>query len=239
MKRLATTLIFISTTLLAQEYNQARAVIESENRTILSSEIGGNISSISKNNGDYFKRGETLVTIDCDIYKAQRDKIGTKVGLAEIKLKKSLELAKYNSVGQFDVKTSELELKEQQLDYKIASINVNRCNIKAPYSGRVVQRIVNKYQNVKPQDELIEIVSNNSLEIKSVVPATWLTWINVGDELLLKVDEINLEIKTKIFQIDPVIDPKSQTINIRAKINDDKKIMAGMSGTLYFTQKNK
>ena len=230
-------IIFMTNLLLAEDRLQSRAVIHSFDRTILSSEIGGKIVFMQKNNGDYFEKNETLVKIDCDIYSAQRDKIRVKRDLLKTKYDKTKQLSTLNSVGQFEVKTAELELQEQEIELKIASMNVERCDIKAPFSGRVVEKIASKYQNIKPQEELFEIISTNSLEIRTVVPANWLSWLKIGDEISVNIDELNIDIKTKILQIDSVVDPKSQTVNLRAKIeNPNNKIIAGMSGTVTFNK---
>lgn len=227
-------IVFVSNLFSNENSLSARAVVESNDKTILSSELGGVINSIPKSSGDYFKKGDLLVKIDCDIYKAEMEKIAVKRDLAKVKLNKNIQLLKYNSVGQFDIDISKLELQENEVAYKIASINVDRCEIKAPFTGRVVQKMVNKYQSVKPQEQLVEIISSESLELKSVVPATWLSWLKIGQDITFKIDEINKEVKTKILQIDSVVDPKSQTINIRAKIENPENIIAGMSGTVSF-----
>lgn len=230
-------IILITNLLSAEEKLQSRAVIHSFDRTILSSEIGGKIVFMQKNNGDYFEKNEILVKIDCDIYSAQRDKIRVKRDLLKTKYDKTKQLSNLNSVGQFEVKTAELELQEQEIELKIASMNVERCDIKAPFSGRVVEKIASKYQNIKPQEELFEIISTNSLEIRTVVPAKWLSWIKIGDEISVNIDELNVDIKTKILQIDSVVDPKSQTVNLRAKIeNPNNNIIVGMSGTVTFNK---
>ncbi|MGJ0372454.1 efflux RND transporter periplasmic adaptor subunit [Aliarcobacter cryaerophilus] len=230
-------IILITNLLSAEDKLQSRAVIHSFDRTILSSEIGGKIVFMQKNNGDYFEKNEILVKIDCDIYSAQRDKIRVKRDLLKTKYDKTKQLSTLNSVGQFEVKTAELELQEQEIELKIASMNVERCDIKAPFSGRVVEKIASKYQNIKPQEELFEIISTNSLEIRTVVPAKWLSWLKIGDEISVNIDELNVDIKTKILQIDSVVDPKSQTVNLRAKIeNPNNNIIAGMSGTVTFNE---
>jgi len=213
---------------------EARTVIESVDRTLISSEIGGNIVFIPKNNGDYFKKGETLVKIDCDVYKAQSDKIRVKRSLASTKVNKNKQLAQYNTVGKFEIETSKLELQEQDMELRIANINVKRCEIKAPFSGRIVQKLVSKYQNVKPQDQLIEIVNSDNLEAKVVIPANWINEFKVNDQFEIKIDEINEIVKAKIIQFDSVVDSKSQTINIRASIEKNEKIIPGMSGTALF-----
>ena len=223
--------------LYANDNFQSRAVIHSFDRTILSSEIGGKIVSIQKNNGDYFEKNETLAKIDCDIYIVERDKIKVKRDLLQIKYDKSKHLSTLNSVGQFEVKTAELELQEQDLELKIATINANRCEIKAPFSGRIVDKKAAKYQNIKPQEELFEIINNDSLEIRTVVPAKWLSWLKIGQEININIDELDVNLKSKILQIDSVVDPKSQTVNLRAKIENTNNIIAGMSGTVTFIKK--
>jgi len=235
MKSFCLIFLILITNLFSMEENlQSRAVIHSFNRTILSSEIGGKIVFMQKSNGDYFEKDETLVKIDCDIYTAEKDKIKVKRDLLKVKYDKTKHLSTFNSVGQFEVKTAELELQEQELELKIATMNVNRCEIKAPFSGRIVEKIANKHQNIKPQEELFEIISNNSLEIRTVVPAKWLSWLKVGQEININIDELNIDVKSTILQIDSVVDPKSQTINLRAKLENSNNIIAGMSGTVRF-----
>lgn len=238
MKKIYLPFLFLTVSLLSAEDNfQSRAVIHSLERTILSSEIAGKIIFIPKSNGDYFEKNEILAKIDCDIYTAERDKNRVKKDLQKVKYDKMVHLNSFNSAGQLEVKTAELELQEQELELKIASMNVNRCEVKAPFTGRIVEKKANQYQNIKPQEELFEIVNNNAIEIKTVVPAQWLSWLKVGQEININIDELNIDVKSKILQIDSVVDPKSQTINLRAKIENNQKIIAGMSGTLTFMRK--
>lgn len=237
MKFFYLSLLFFGMGLFADDSFQSRAVIHSFDRTILSSEIGGKIVFIQKNNGDVFEKNETLAKIDCDIYIAEKDKIKVKRDLLQIKYDKSKHLNTLNSVGQFEVKTSELELQEQELELKIATINVNRCEIRAPFSGRIVDKKASKFQNIKPQEELFEIINNDSLEIRTVVPAKWLSWLKVGQEITINIDELDINLKSKILQIDSVVDPKSQTVNLRAKIENTSNIIAGMSATVSFLRK--
>lgn len=213
---------------------ETRAVIQSIDRTTLSSQIAGKIIGLYKENGDYFKKGQTLIKIDCDVYKAERKKIKNKMKLAKLKLAKNKQLIKYNSIGQFEIDTSRIEYEGVKIEYEIASINVNRCLIKAPFNGRIVQKKVNRFQSIKPQQELLEIVNSDNLEAKLVVPATWLNWLQPGKELKIFVDEVSVEISAKVKQVDSVVDPKSQTISVRASLEKNKKLIPGMSGTAKF-----
>ncbi|WP_442765339.1 efflux RND transporter periplasmic adaptor subunit [Sulfurospirillum cavolei] len=100
----------------------------------------------------------------------------------------------------------------------IAAINVSRCEINAPFDGKIASKKVSKYQSIKPQDELFEIVGLDNLEARVVVPSSWLVWLKRGMEFGLSVDETKTTLKAQIVQIDSVVDPTSQSITIRAKL---------------------
>lgn len=213
---------------------EARAIVESNDRFILSSEIGGKVISKLKGIGESFKKNDLLIEIDCSIYNAERDKIAVKRDIAKSKMEKNKYLEKYNTVGKFDVLLSELEFKEQEFEYSIAKLNSERCKIEAPFNGKVVKKMVNKYQNVKPQEELLEIVSDYSMEIRSVVPAKWLTWLKVNQKVIFYIEELDYKIDGNVKYIDSIVDPGSQTISVRIDFENKPEIITGMSGTVVF-----
>ena len=233
--------IFLASTLYlnANENQTARAVIISLDRTVLSSEIAGEIVELSKFEGDSFKKAESLIRIDCSIYKAQKRKIEVERNIANLELEKNKKLDSYGSIGTYEVQISQENVNKQKAENEIAAINVSRCDIKAPFDGRIAARKVSKYQNIKPQDELLEIVGIDNLEAKVVVPSSWLVWLKKGIEFDLSIDETKSTVKAQIVQIDSIVDPTSQSITLRAKLlKPFENIIPGMSATANFIQVN-
>jgi membrane fusion protein, multidrug efflux system len=238
MKKILSFVLFVST-LYANENPTARAVIVSLDRTTLSSEIAGEIIELSKQEGDSFKKGESLIKIDCSIYKAQKRKIEVEKNIANLELEKNKKLDSYGSIGTFEIQISQENYYKQQAENEIAAINVSRCDIKAPFDGRIASKKVSKFQSIKPQDELLEIVSIDNLEAKVVVPSSWLVWLKKGIEFNLNIDETKTVVKAQIVQIDSIVDPTSQSITIRAKLlKPFENIIPGMSATADFYQQN-
>ena len=233
--------IFLASTLYlnANENQTARAVIISLDRTVLSSEIAGEIIELSKFEGDSFKKGESLIKIDCSIYKAQKRKIDIEKNIANLELEKNKKLDTFGSIGTFEVQISQENVNKQKAESDIVAINVSRCDIKAPFDGRIASKKVAKHQNIKPQDELLEIVSVDNLEAKVVVPSSWLVWLKRGMDLDLNIDETKTTVKAQIVQIDSIVDPTSQSITLRAKLlKPFENIIPGMSATANFIQVN-
>lgn len=81
-------LALIFSVMYASENQIARAVIISLDRTVLSSEIAGEIIELSKFEGDSFKKDETLIKIDCTVYRAQKRKIDVEKEIAKLEVEK-------------------------------------------------------------------------------------------------------------------------------------------------------
>ena len=239
MKKFLSFILMVSY-LYANDDLSARAVILSVDRTILSSEIAGEIIELSKSEGDSFKKGDTLIKIDCSVYKAQKRKIEVEKEISKLQLEKNKKSDTFGSIGTFEIQISQENYNKQQAENDIAAINVSRCSIQAPFDGRVASKKVSKHQSIKPQDELLEIVSSDNLEAKVVVPSSWLIWLKRGMEFDLMIDETKTKIKAQVVQLDSVIDPTSQSLSIRAKlIKPFENIIPGMSATaIFYQQKN-
>ncbi|MFY4749287.1 efflux RND transporter periplasmic adaptor subunit [Aliarcobacter butzleri] len=237
MKKFIVFVLMISAISLFANDNQttARALIVSLDKTIISSEIAGEIIELSKYEGDSFKKDETLIRIDCSVYKAQKRKIDVEKEISRLELEKNKKLDSFGSIGTFDIKISQENFNKQKAESDIAAINISRCDIKAPFDGKIASKKVSKYQSIKPQDELLEIVGLDNFEARVVVPSSWLVWLKKGTEFDLNIDETQQTVKAQIVQIDSIVDPTSQSISIRAKlIKPFENILSGMSATAIF-----
>lgn len=224
---------------LFSEDTTSRAIITSYDRTIISSEISGNIVYLNKIDGDSFQKNDLLVKLNCDVYKAKKEKAAIEKNIAYLKYKKNKKLESFKSIGKFEVDISKEEYRKEESEYKIASINVTRCDIYAPYNGRIVSRKVSQYQSIKPNEEILEIISTDNLEAKTFVPSTWITWLKKDGIVNLEVDETKSIIKGLIKEIGSVVDPVSQTVLVRISLEKPyEKIIPGMSATAVFEVKS-
>ena len=231
--------MMIVSSMYANQNFQARAVIVSLDRTIISSEIGGEIVELSKFDGDSFKKDEPLIKIDCSIYRAQKRKIDAEKEIARLELEKNKKLDTFGSIGTFDIQISQENYNKQKTEADIAAINVSRCDVLAPFDGKIASKKVAKHQNIKPQEELLEIVGIDNLEARVSVPSSWLSWLKKGMELDLAIDETRTVIKAQVVQLDSIVDSTSQSITVRVKLlKPYDNIIPGMSATANFYQKN-
>lgn len=210
-----------------------RAMIEAIHSTTISSELSGRIESMPFREGGAFKQGDELVSMDCALYVAERDRVGAKLASAKRQYENNQRLSELQSVGKLDVDLSRLAVNEANAEYRAARTNVDRCTIEAPYDGRVVNRAVSEGQSVDAREKLLGIVGR-SLEARIIVPATWLAWMKPGIEAELEIEETGERITGAITRIGASVDPVSHTIPVWAKLALTPSLRPGMTAVATF-----
>ena len=159
MKMLKFAIIFFSICLLAmparaQENLKARGILVSTNKATLSSELSARVIALPKKMGESFKRGDVLIQLDCRLFKAQLDKMQAEENIAQQRLENTNQLNLLNSIGKLEVTIAQAELQKVQAERTMAQLNVERCDVKAPFDGSVEQLEINRFEVVQQQQPL-------------------------------------------------------------------------------------
>ncbi len=218
----------------AEDYT-ARAVIKAEHRAVLSSELAGIVTELPFQLGEHFKKGQTLVGLDCRLYLAQQQRVEAQVNGAKQKLVSSQELQKLHSIGAVELATAQAEYDQEIAALKVASLNSERCTIAAPWDGDVVAVQTRRHESVQAQQQLIEIVSREQLRSQAVVPAAWLIWLKTGMPVTLTAPELNISETAHVRALSPVIDPVSQTVEVALTLDKHSKLVIGASVSADFS----
>ena len=213
---------------------EARAVVQAVNRAELSSELAGRVTRLPYPMGEAFRKGDVLVGLDCQLYEAQASKVAAELDAATVKLESSTELRDLNAIGDMDVALAESEYAQSKAELAIARLNTRRCEIRAPWDGRVAEVRISRHENVKQQQPLIVIVDHTLLEAEVVVPATWLAWLQTGQPLELKAEGLGVTANARVSGISPAVDAVSQTVLLRAAVAPDAGLVPGITATAIF-----
>lgn len=101
------------------------------------------------------------LTSQSRVEEAELGQLREKIGIA------SRELALKNYEAR--LKQLQANLARATAERDLAALNVTRTSIKAPFSGIISQRLVSIGDRVQPNDALIEMYSNEALEIRAQV----------------------------------------------------------------------
>jgi len=217
------------------ETKEARALVVATEKVVISSEISARVEKINFLLGDAFRKGDVLITFDCKLYKAQLEIIKADHESAKVQLKNDKELLDMRSIGELQYQLSESALKKAQAELSIAELNVERCNIFAPYDGKVMEVYTNVFTSIEQRQPLMEIVGDGLLEAEIVAPSNWLKWLKKGHSVKIIIDETGEVLNAKIISLGAAVDAASQTIELKAQFNKKyESLIPGMSGLVKF-----
>ena len=217
------------------EVKESRALVVASQEAILSSELAARIENIAVKEMQRFKKGDLLIQFDCSLYEAQKDVVSANANSALIKLKSDEQMLQMRSIGKYELELSISEYEKAKSELRIAELNVERCQIKAPFDGAVEEVVVNTFETIQPQVELMKIIQTEVLELEMVVSSEWISWLKIGHPIKVYIDEIQKEFNATISGIGANVDAVSQTIQLKGTITDTSPaLLPGMSGRVVF-----
>ena len=208
-----------------------RAQLMPRRYTTIAAEIGAKVSSLPVPEGGAFRAGQMLVQFDCSIQKAQLDKAQAELEGAEQTLQSNLRLEQLNSVGQLELDLSKSAVGKAKAEVGANKAVLAKCQVAAPFAGRVAEQKVREQQFVQPGQALLDILDDSVLELEFLVPSVWLRWLKVGGGFEVQIDETRKNYPAKFTRIGARVDPVSQSVKVAAAINGKfPELIAGMSG---------
>ncbi|MEH0874295.1 efflux RND transporter periplasmic adaptor subunit [Pectobacterium cacticida] len=208
-----------------------RVQLSAQRYTVLSSEIAAKVTDIAVKEGEHFKQGDTLVTFDCTVLREKLNYANAAENAARKKLAIANRLDKLNSISLSDVDQARSAVSMAQAESGVNRAMLQRCVIKAPFSGRVTETKVKRWESVPEGKELLAIYDDSAFELEMIVPSRWLTWLKQGSAFQVKLDETGLTYPAEISRISSAVDPVSQSVKVFGRITQSTAgLLPGMSG---------
>ncbi len=219
------------------ERQEIRAQLTPRRYTTIASEIGAKIIRISVEEGGAFKAGELLVSFDCALQGAQLKKAQAEQDSAQQTYTANKRLAELNSIGQLEVELSLSALNRAKAEVSCCEAVLSKCEVTAPFGGRVAEQKVREQQYVQAGQPLLDIIDDGVLEIEFLVPSHWLNWLKVGEAFEVQIDETRKTYPARFIRIGARVDSVSQSIKVAGAIDGKfPELMAGMSGSVQVPQ---
>lgn len=215
----------------ALDKREIRAQLAPRRYTTLAAEIGAKINHLPVPEGAPFKAGQTLIQFDCSLQQAQLNKARAALVASDKTWQSNRRLAELNSVGKVELDVSEAEVLKARAEVAANAAMLGKCNITAPFAGRIAEQKVREQQYVQPGQALLDILDDSALELEFIVPSKWLAWLKPNYSFQVAIDETGKTYPAKIQRIGARVDPVSQSVKLSAVIDGKfNELIAGMSG---------
>ncbi|MAT49559.1 MAG: efflux RND transporter periplasmic adaptor subunit [Porticoccaceae bacterium] len=223
---------------LPSQANEVRLQVVPVTSTVISSAIAGEIAELSLHEGDRFSAGDTLIALDCTLHRARLAKARALVDESLKTYEVNKQLSDLRSISTLEIDVSAARLAAARAELGIMQAVVSKCEVNAPFNGRVGRLEVKRYQYVAEGEPMIEIIDDSALEVEMIVPSRWLPWLEKGMAFDFHVEETGTMYTATLERIGAQIDPVSQSIKVVGIIaGRPQELVAGMSGTAVFSPK--
>ncbi len=228
--------LLLASTLVLPLWGQAaqgdiRVQLSAQRYSVLSSEIAGKITDITVKEGEHFKQGDTLLTFDCTVLREKLNYSSAAENAARKKLAIADRLDKLNAISLSEVDQARSTVSMAQAESGVNRAMLQRCVIKAPFSGRVTETKVKRWESVPEGKELLAIYDDSAFELEMIVPSRWLVWLKQGSPFQVTLDETGLTYPAEISRISSSVEPVSQSVKVFGRLAQPSTgLLPGMSG---------
>jgi RND family efflux transporter MFP subunit len=230
-----TALAQASSAVAAESGGQMRVELIAVQQSALSAELAAKVARLPFKEGESFKAGDLLIAFDCALYRAQSDKAQAQADQAEQTLKVSERLSALNSISKLELEQAQGKVKETRAEAEVMSVTVEKCQLFAPFSGRVSGVHVEVHQFVTQGKPLLDIIDPTRLEVRMIVPSRWLSWLTKGSRFNVHVEDLGRNYAAHVTRVGARVDPVSQTVSVAGEIEGaPQELLPGMSGTVTF-----
>jgi membrane fusion protein, multidrug efflux system len=206
----------------------------------LRSEISGRIVTLNIKEGDFVKRGTTLLHINDEDLQARLKKLGFNKKLAEDNEVRQKKLLEKEAISQREYDIAVNSVNTISADIEDLTAQIQKMTLKAPFDGTIGFRFVSMGSYISPTTKIATLTNTNPAKIEFAVPAKYSSIVRVGGKMDFTVENSEQKFVGTVYAIDPKIDPITRTLQIRAIApNPSHKLIPGSFARVELVLKSK
>jgi len=244
----------VSATLAAVErVSEARAIevfgtVQPSRQAVVSSRVSGPVTAMKVSPGDIVSKGQALLQIEPDSIEGQVSQAEgalaqaqAALALAEKNFNRYQELHKKNAASDVELDMARMQYEQAsgavtqaQGAVRTASSVAGEANVVAPFSARVVEKLVDVGDMAAPGRPLVRLESRGGSQMRLSVRETDIRRVSLGQTILVSFDarpDLG-RIEGTVDEIAAAADPATHTFTVKVGL-PDRQAATGASGRGY------
>ncbi len=199
-------------------YFHATATLAAEKEAQVLARVGGLVEKLLCEEGDEVKEGQVLLKIQNDEYRLRLQQAQAKTANFQAKFERLEAMLKEQLVTQEEFGATRSDLASAEAEEGLAQMNLSYTAVKAPFAGKITQRLVDVGQNLSVGTPLVVLADFHPLLARVHVPSREFHKLQQNQDVELILDSTNEVVPGRIKLISPVIDPASGTIKLTIEV---------------------
>lgn len=197
---------------------------------VVSADLPGTVERIAFESGRFVHQGDMLVQLDTRQERAQLAAGEAERQLAVLNFGRMKGLLEQRVISQseYDQATAQ----QKQTDARVGEIRatIERKTIRAPFSGVLGIRQVNRGQYLAAGDPIVPLQALQPIYVNFGVPQQDLARIKVGGDVHITAEELpGVQLTGRVSAINSVVDEATRNVQVQATLpNRDGRLRPGM-----------
>lgn len=196
----------------------------------VSPEVSGHIKQVLFHDGAEVKKGDVLMQLDDEIFKAKADSANTKLQYSLKNFNRMIFLGKKGVITKQAIDQAEADLKESKAQAIESNVMLKKMQLVAPFDGSVSKSKVNPGDFVNIGQEVVTLTDTKHLRIEYNLAENLFAKLKTGQDV--RVSASAYPAKTfngKVSYISPTINIDNRSIALYAEVpNENGELAAGM-----------
>ncbi len=220
-----------------------RAIYEA----VVASKILARVEEVRVKAGQDVKQGEVLVVLDKADLKSRMEQAlaaetaaRAKYDQAEIDLGRARRLRTRESITQSELdqaetamRTTKAELERARRGVEESRIVESYATIRAPISGRVIDKKVNAGDTVAPGQTMVMMYDPSRMQMVATVRESLALQLKVGQQLPARLDTLGYDCHATVSEIVPEAQAESRSFQVKVTGPCPTGVYSGMFGRIF------
>lgn len=192
------------------------------------SETNGKVISFNFADGQEVEAGQLLFKIDDSELQAQRNRTLFRKELAKSRAQRISNLLRQGGMSQEDFDNAENEVNVLRAELQLIDAQLDKKEIRAPFSGRVGLRYVSEGSLVLSDTELTTLHKLDPIKIDFPVAERFASQLRPGMQIQFQIIGEQTSFTGEIYALNPRIDPSTRNLQVRAITpNPNQRLIPG------------
>ncbi|MGB5888844.1 MAG: efflux RND transporter periplasmic adaptor subunit, partial [Thermoanaerobaculia bacterium] len=182
----------------------------------LVSEISGKVEEILFREGSVVEAGAVLVKLDTSTLSAERERARHRFELVQRQEARQQELLDEGLISEDEYESTLSQLNVLQAELLLSEVELEKAEIRAPFSGIIGLRAVSLGSYVSSQTRLTTLQDIDPVKVEFSVPEAYARDLAVGDPVRFRIKGLDDEFLGRVYALEPAIDLETRSLTLRA-----------------------
>jgi RND family efflux transporter MFP subunit len=205
-------------------------------RVVLSFRVGGPVIELKVVEGQQVRKGQVLARIDPLDYRIALDEAKAAFIKAEADYKRYQRLYEQNAVPLADLEFRRAQRDVAKARKDEAETNLDYTNMRAPFSGRIGERYIDQFEEVRSNQQIVTLNNVSMVDIVLDVPEQLMATARGDDLEAVATFEAapGIEYPLTVKEVGVQADPQTRTYKVTLTMPqpEEVRLLTGMTGNV-------